>query len=109
MRRTRYALTPQAKNSLRSIRDYIARDNKAAAARMMDRFTSAFEQLAKMPGMGHVREDLADEALEFWAVGSYYVVYRQQTKPLEIVDVLHGARNIAALLGGSGASDEDEP
>jgi antitoxin ParD1/3/4/toxin ParE1/3/4 len=56
-------------------------------------------RLAQTPGMGHLREDLADEPLRFWPVYSYLIIYRPETDPLEIVRVLHGARDVRAVLG----------
>ncbi len=48
--------------------------------------------------MGHLRQDLADEPLRFWAVYSYLIIYREDSDPLEIVRVLHGARDVKSLL-----------
>jgi antitoxin ParD1/3/4/toxin ParE1/3/4 len=48
--------------------------------------------------MGHLREDLADEALRFWRVYSYMIIYRPDSQPLEIVRVLHGARDTSTLF-----------
>jgi antitoxin ParD1/3/4/toxin ParE1/3/4 len=56
-------------------------------------------RLAEAPGLGHLRDDLTDEPLRFWAVYSYLIVYRPETDPLEIVRVLHGARDVRAVLG----------
>jgi plasmid stabilization system protein ParE len=55
-------------------------------------------RLATMPGLGHVREDLADESLRFWSVYAYLIIYRPATDPLLIVRVLHGARDVRAIL-----------
>jgi antitoxin ParD1/3/4/toxin ParE1/3/4 len=51
--------------------------------------------------MGHRREDLVegDSRLRFWPVYSYLVVYRTETDLLEIVRVLHSARDVRAILG----------
>ena len=59
-------------------------------------------RLAETPGLGHVREDLAaiDPALRFWPVYSYLIVYRAETAPLEVVRVLHGARDVRRILDG---------
>ncbi len=54
--------------------------------------------MARMPGMGHVREDLTDEALRVWTVRSYMIVYRPETHPLQIVRVLSGYRDVEAEL-----------
>jgi len=34
----------------------------------------------------------------FWPVRSYQIIYRRESTPLEIVAVLHGKRNIRAIL-----------
>lgn len=59
-------------------------------------------RLAEMPGLGHMREDLVaiDQALRFWPVYSYLIVYRAETDPLEVVRVLHGARDVRRILDG---------
>ncbi len=57
------------------------------------------QKLAETPGMGHVREDLADESLRVWRVFSFLVIYRPDTSPLHVIRVLHGARDLEGLLG----------
>ncbi len=52
--------------------------------------------------MGHVRLDLADESVRFWTVEPYHVIYRPVKKKLEIVRVLHGARDIKTILSPDG-------
>jgi plasmid stabilization system protein ParE len=51
-----------------------------------------------MPGMGHFREDLLDKRHRFWSVYSYIIVYRWETKPLQILAIVHGARDLEAFL-----------
>ena len=60
------------------------------------------DKVASQPGMGHLREDLADEPLRFWYVKPHLVIYRPETAPLEIVRVLHASRDIAQLLEEDG-------
>ncbi len=45
-----------------------------------------------------LREDLTDEVVKFFPVYSYLVVYRPETKPLQIVSILHGHRDVPAIL-----------
>ena len=59
----------------------------------------AFDKLAEMPGMGHIREDLTNEPLKFWKVHSYLIAYRPDSKPLQIVRILSSFRDLASLLG----------
>jgi antitoxin ParD1/3/4/toxin ParE1/3/4 len=66
---------------------------------------SAMIKLAKNPGVGHWREELADKRHRFFLVYSYLIVYRHEAKPLQIVRVLHAARDVQSILGLS----PDEP
>ena len=65
---------------------------------MRDAIYDAVERIAERPGIGHTREDLTDRALKFWSVYSYLVVYDPESRPLTIVAVLHGARNVGEML-----------
>lgn len=95
----RYRLTPQARCDLLTIWEYIARDNPPAAERVHARLEKAFALLALFPLKGHRRQDVrTSEEVRFWNVGSYVVVYRPEPKPLVIVRVIHGARDLNALL-----------
>jgi plasmid stabilization system protein ParE len=93
-----FRLSPQAFRDIDEIWEFIADDNLDAADRVRDEIFAACGKLAETPGMGHLREDLADEPLRFWRVHSYLIIYRPASRPLEIVRVLHGARDIATIL-----------
>lgn len=94
----RYVLSPEALDDLRDIRRYIAQDDRAAAGRVLAELRGAMQQLAEMPLLGHVQEDLAAEPLRFWSVRSYLIVYRPDQRPLQIVRVVSGYRDIFTLL-----------
>lgn len=94
----RYQLTPAAEADLGEIFDYIRRDSPDAARRVLVRVREAMRRLAEFPGIGHVREDLADKSLRFWPVYSYLIVYRPESRPLQIIRVLHGARDVRQIL-----------
>lgn len=93
-----YVLGIEAQLDLELIWDYIAQDNIDAADRWIDKLFGAFELLADAPGMGHKREDLTDLTVLFWPVGAYLIIYRAQRKPIEIVAVTQGARDVPAFL-----------
>lgn len=97
-RRPRFVLTPQARADLLGIWTYIAEDSQENADRVLERLHAAFTRLAEMPGMGHHREDLADARHRFWTVFSYVIAYRDQTSPLEIIAIVHGARQLEAFF-----------
>jgi plasmid stabilization system protein ParE len=93
-----YVLSAPAASDLREIHAYIAADDPAAARRVLHDLRDAMHRLTELPGLGHVREDLVDETLRMWTVHSYLVIYRPETRPLQIVRVLSGYRDIATLL-----------
>ena len=78
--------------------EYIADDNLDAADRWIAKLFDAFEALARTPGIGHTREDLTSYNVLFWPVGSYLVIYRAERRPIEIVAVTQGSRDIPAFL-----------
>ena len=96
---------PEAKRDLVEIADYIARDSIDAAHRFLDAADSTFRDLLDFPGMGPVR-DVGNERLgelRSWAVrgfANYLIFYRVTTEAIEIVRVLHGARDIDRQFGG---------
>jgi plasmid stabilization system protein ParE len=93
-----YFLTPKAAEGIESIWDYIAEESGVRRAdKVVDDIFRAIENLADMPGMGHGREDLADETLLAWPVHSYLVVYRDR-RPLEVVHVVSGYRDLFELF-----------
>lgn len=93
-----YVLSEPATADLEQFYDWIAQDDPTAAANVLTDLRDAMQRLATMPGLGHARDDLADETLRVWTVHSYLVIYRPDTQPLQIVRVLSGYRDIATLL-----------
>jgi toxin ParE1/3/4 len=61
--------------------------------------------LAKNPGIGHTREELADRRHRFFLVYSYLIVYRFETQPLQVIRVLHAARDVQSILGLTGEAE----
>jgi len=95
---SRYVFGPYVEGDLREIRDHIAKDSPDSAHRMMVRFVDAFRLLAKQPRLGHVREDLLQSPIRFWPVGAYLILYVAARTPMEILAVVHGARDVPAIL-----------
>jgi len=54
--------------------------------------------LANTPGAGHWRRNLTDEVVKLFPVYSYLIVYRPETKPTQIVSILHGHRDVGQIL-----------
>lgn len=65
-----YVLTPCVTKDLNDIWDYIANDSIEAADRVLSSLRSAMIKLARSPGIGHGREELADKRHRFILVYS---------------------------------------
>lgn len=58
-----YKISGPALQDLREIHDWISRDDRDAADRVLLDLREAMEMLAGMPGLGHIRDDLAAHEL----------------------------------------------
>ena len=99
---SRYHFTPQAVDDLFEIWSYIALDNLEAANRLEDAVYKACAFLAEGPYRGAAREDISKLPLRFWTVqafSNYIIVYDPASDPLQIIRILHGSRDIRAILG----------
>jgi plasmid stabilization system protein ParE len=94
-----YRLTLAAENDLFEIWAYITADNIEAADRVEGEIFDACARLAQQPHLGHFRRDLTDKPVRFFPVrGTYLIVYDPDSEPLEVIRVLHGARDATAEL-----------
>jgi antitoxin ParD1/3/4/toxin ParE1/3/4 len=95
----RYLLAPEAAVDLVQIWRYIKKQSSVA---MADRVESVIRDriafLANSPGAGHWRRNLTDQEVKFFPVYSFLIVYRPDTKPLQIVSILHGRRDVEQIL-----------
>ncbi len=97
---SRFRLSPEARHDLREILAYIGGDSIDVAERVRQELLSNCRRLAQNPRVGHLRVDLTSrEDVLFWPVYSYLIVYRPGTRPLDILRVLHGKRNVRRILG----------
>lgn len=98
---SKYQFTPQAANDLADIWDFIAGDKLQAADRVEAAIFRACDLLADSPLAGRVRSDLTSLPVRFWVVHpypNYLIVYDPEKKPLRIIRILHGARDLPAVL-----------
>ena len=97
--KSRYILSPEAALDLIEIWRYTKREGGMdAAERVESVIREKIVALARSPGIGHWRRDLTDDPVMFFAIYSYLVVYRPDTKPLQVVAILHGRRDLEGLL-----------
>jgi plasmid stabilization system protein ParE len=94
----RFVLTPEARSDLRKILLDIAEENPETAERLRSEIYEAFQRLGQSPGIGHYHEDLLDRRYRFWNFYSYAVCYIWERKPIHIIAVVHGARDLEAFF-----------
>jgi toxin ParE1/3/4 len=75
----------------------IARDNPAAADHLLETIDEKCRLLAQMPEMGRKRPDLAPD-LRSLPVSNYVIFYRPVSGGIQVIRVLHGARDIPAFF-----------
>ena len=82
---------------------YIAQDSIQAAERFLEATENAFHFLAESPGAGARRTfkdpDLSD--IRMWPIRGFdkhLVFYREDPSGIEVIRVLHAARDIPALF-----------
>ena len=92
-----FRLSPAARSDLDEIWFYIAQDNPDAADKFIRAPVSRFPKLAAMPELGRRRKELASRLRSF-PVGRYIIFYRPLENGIEIVRVLHGARDLPPLF-----------
>ena len=86
-------LQPRAKADLSDIWQFIAEDSDDQADAFIDLIDQKFQLLAQQSGLGRRREELA-EGLRSFPVGRYVIFYLAIPGGVQIVRVLHGARDI---------------
>ena len=93
----RFRVADAARTDLDNIWNYIAHDDLEAADRFVRLLISKFPILASMPEMGLKRDELSP-GLRIFPVHNYIIFYRPIKEGVEIVRVLHGARDLPPLF-----------
>ena len=96
-------IRPRASIDLDEQSDYIAQNNLDAALRFFDSARQSFSQLARTPGIGSPYEvsNPRLQGLRKWPVRGfekYLIFYLVRDDRLEVVRIIHAARDIPAIL-----------
>src|SRR6266851_1504535 len=89
--------TPRARRDLADIWSFVARDSPESADRLIDQIGQKCDLLATFPEMGRRRDDIAPN-LRSIPVGNYVVFYRAAPNGIEVIRVLHGARDLPSAF-----------
>jgi toxin ParE1/3/4 len=91
-----YRLADPAKRDVKEIKDYIAADNREAAKRLVRALTEKFAFLSQNPTL--FAPQVAYGGLRKCGLGNYLIFYRSVKGGIQIMRVLHGARDLQKLL-----------
>jgi toxin ParE1/3/4 len=89
---------PLAAADILDIWDHIAEDSLDQADRWIDKLDEKFGILATQPLMGRAREELAADLRSF-PFGRYVIFYMPVQDGIDVVRVLHSARDVEAAFG----------
>ena len=90
---------PRAIRDVDDIWHWIAAEDLEAAERWVRRIVEATDRLTEFPKSGAPRPELAPGARSI-VIGRYLVLYRVGPDSIDIMRVVHGARDLRAILGG---------
>lgn len=96
-----HRLAPEVESELDDIWLYVASksDSVEIADRVIDNITNRFQLLANNPWIGRRRDEDLRPGLRSFPAGEYMIIYRIETDAVLILHVMHGSRNLQALLG----------
>ncbi|MBZ0253907.1 MAG: type II toxin-antitoxin system RelE/ParE family toxin [Candidatus Methylomirabilis sp.] len=106
--RARVRRPSKVKRDIAEVAARIAEDSESAAWRFVEATERVFDFLSRNPDAGAPRPELSGgrlSDLRMWPVGGfekYLVFYRHVGGEVQILRVLHGARDLAALLEDDG-------
>jgi plasmid stabilization system protein ParE len=99
--RAPFQLTTLAIEDLDGIWWFIAKQNREAADGLEIEIISTCRRLAEYPLIGHHRRDITPLQVRFWTLPkypNYVIIYRPETKPLQVIAILQGKQNVQEIL-----------
>ena len=87
---------PRALAALEEIVEYIAKQSPANAASVAQRIVAATDRLADFPRMGRIVPEFNREDIREVIVFRYRIIYRVRQDSVQLLDIVHGARDCGA-------------
>lgn len=97
---SRFVYTEAAELDFAELVDQTRRQfGEAQTLALTHKLIAGVERIAHRPMLGHSRPDIGHPNVRFWTVRPFLIVYQTGVVPLRILRILHGARDVGALLG----------
>ena len=97
----RVVLSNQAEIDLEEIGDYIAADNAVRALSFVRELRDHFQRISKTPLAYAQRPELGD-GVRSCTHGNYLILFIPDEREVFVARVVHGRRDLGALLGDEG-------
>ncbi len=84
--------TNTAVDHLQSIHDYIARDSKVYANRVVNKLLNRSQQIAEFPYSGRTVAEFQNESIREVISRPYRIIYRIKVKQIDVLAVVHSSQ-----------------
>jgi len=84
-----------ARNDLKQIYDYIAKDSKYYARNVVQEIATKAETLTEFPNIGRMVPEISDQNVRELIVYSYRLIYEISAAGIEILAIIHGRCDFA--------------
>jgi len=82
-----------ARNDLKQIHAYIAKDSKYYARNVIQEIVSKTETLTELPEIGRIVPEISDQNIRELIVYSYRLIYEITKGGIAILTIIHGRRD----------------
>ncbi len=90
-----------ARNDLKNIHDYIAKDSKFYAIKITQEFIEKSEMLEQFPKMGRVVPEIDNKNIRELIYNSYRLLYKLSPNRIEVLAIIHGKQNFSKSFDSS--------
>ncbi|MBV8780028.1 MAG: type II toxin-antitoxin system RelE/ParE family toxin [Phycisphaerae bacterium] len=92
--------SPESLDDLDALAEYIARDSRIYAGRMVRRIREAAQHACRFPEIGRVVPEIERESVREIIVSPYRLIYSVESDRISVIAVIHGARLLSKAIRG---------
>ena len=85
-----------ARNDLKQIHDYIAKDSEYYARNVIQEIVAKTETLIEHPEIGRIVPEIDDHSIRELIIYSYSLIYESSIAGIEILAIIHGRRDFSS-------------
>ena len=86
-----------ARNDLKQIHDYIAKDSKYYARNVIQEIVAKTETLTELSEIGRIVPEISNQNIRELIVYSYRLIYEMSGAGIEILAIIHGRRDFNSV------------